>query len=317
MEDGLAMAPGLYVVGTPIGHLSDLGRRAEEILRKVDVVAAEDTRVSRVLLSHIGSSARLISARAHNEAQAAQTIIELIAQGRSVALISDAGTPAISDPGARVVAAVRAAGQSVTPVPGPSALVTLLSAAGLAPAPILFEGFLPSRGKARLERLGTLAQACRLSGSALVLYEAPHRIAALLAELARVFGARHAVVIGRELTKRHEEIAVMELAAAPAWLGERPGRERGEFVVAVAPPPAGADRLGTKLATEDTAGDNDGADGHAGALAPENDPATRRLLSLLLAELPPARAARLAHAISGQPREAIYALAMRLKAADD
>jgi len=296
------MTPRLYVVATPIGHLDDLGPRAARTLREVDVVAAEDTRVTRVLLRHAGSAAPLISARAHNEAQAAQRIVALLADGKSVALVSDAGTPAISDPGARVVAAVHAAGYPVVPIPGPSALAALLSAAGLDEGPILFEGFLPARARARRDRLGTLAQAAATAGAALVFYEAPHRIDALLADLAGVFGATRRLVIGRELTKVFEEVAVMPLGEAPGWLDARPQRRRGEFVLAL-------DRPATAGATAAS------GEGRSAAAEPDDgpapvDPATRRLLELLLAELPPARAARLAHAISGVPRETLYDLAV-------
>ncbi len=281
------------MVATPIGHLEDLSPRAARTLRDVDVVAAEDTRVTRVLLRHAGSSARLMSARAHNEAQAADAIVALLEQGRSVALVSDAGTPAISDPGARVVAAVRAAGYPVVPIPGPSALAALLSVAALDEGAILFEGFLPARQRARLERLAVLAGSMAMAGAALVLYEAPHRIDELLADLATCFGPARRVIVGRELTKVHEEIAALALGDAPAWLDAQPHRRRGEFVLAIAQAPAAA------AAAEPPA---------AGAI----DPATRRLLTLLLTELPAARAARVVHAASGVPRDALYALALTL-----
>jgi 16S rRNA (cytidine1402-2'-O)-methyltransferase len=296
------MTSRLYVVATPIGHLDDLSPRAARILREVDLVAAEDTRVTRVLLRHAGSSAPLISARAHNEAQAAARIVALLAEGKSVALVSDAGTPAISDPGARVVAAVHAAGYPVVAIPGPSALTALLSAAGLEEGPILFEGFLPARARARRDRLDTLAAAAGAAGAALVVYEAPHRIDALLADLLRVFDPAHRIVIGRELTKVFEEVVVMPLGAATGWLDERPQRRRGEYVLALARPAgstASADGVG-----QATSSDTDERPTAA------VDPATRRLLDLLLAELPPARAARLAHAISGVPRDALYELAV-------
>lgn len=282
------------MVATPIGHLEDLGPRAARTLREVDVVAAEDTRVTRVLLRHAGSSARLISARAHNEAQAADEIIALLAQGRAVALVSDAGTPAISDPGARVVSAVRAAGFPVVPIPGPSALATLLSVAGLDEGAFLFDGFLPARQRARQERLTALAAAMAAAGAALVIYEAPHRIDELLADLVACFGPTRQVIVGRELTKVHEEVAALALGDAPTWLDAQPHRRRGEFVLAIARAPA------AETAVEP-------------AQAAAIDPATRRLLALLLAELPAARAARIVHAASGVPREALYALALTLE----
>ena len=288
-------------MATPIGHLSDLSPRAAQTLCGVDVVAAEDTRVTRVLLRHAGSSARLISARAHNEQAAAQQIVGMLSEGKSVALVSDAGTPAISDPGAQVVAAVRAAGFPVIPIPGPSALATLLSAAGLREGPILFEGFLPARARARRERLAVLAQAARLSGAALVFYEAPHRIDELLADLADRFGPDRLLVIGRELTKVFEEIAAVPAGQAVQWLSGKPERRRGEFVVAVERDPAPA----AIPAAE------------PGALPAELDPQAQRLLGLLLTELPPSRAARLAHEISGAPRESLYALALALRGQEE
>ncbi len=287
-------------MATPIGHLSDLSPRAAQTLCGVDVVAAEDTRVTRVLLRHAGSSARLISARAHNEQAAAQQIVALLGEGKTVALVSDAGTPAISDPGAQVVAAVRAAGFPVIPIPGPSALATLLSAAGLREGPIVFEGFLPARARARRERLAVLAQAARLSGAALVFYEAPHRIDELLADLADRFGPDRLLVIGRELTKVFEEIASVPAGQAVQWLSGKPERRRGEFVVAVERDPAPA---AAPAAESD-------------APPAELDPQAQRLLGLLLTELPPSRAARLAHEISGAPRDALYSLALALRGQD-
>jgi 16S rRNA (cytidine1402-2'-O)-methyltransferase len=201
-----------------------------------------------------------------------------------------------------VVAAVHAAGYPVVPIPGPSALTALLSAAGLEEGPILFEGFLPARARARRERLDTLAAAAAAAGAAIVVYEAPHRIDALLADLLAVFGAAHRVVIGRELTKVFEEIAVMPLEAAVGWLDARPQRRRGEYVLALA-------RQAGSTASATGEGHTAGTDTDARPTAAV-DPATRRLLDLLLAELPPARAARLAHAISGVPRDALYDLAV-------
>jgi 16S rRNA (cytidine1402-2'-O)-methyltransferase len=167
-----ALSAGLYVVATPIGRLSDLSLRATDVLRRVDALGAEDTRVSRQLLDHIGARPTLIACHAHNEARTAQALVERIRAGQAVALISDAGTPGISDPGARVVAAVHAAGLPVIPVPGPSAVVTLLSAAGFLEPRFRFEGFLPARATARRERLQELAA----SQDVVVFYESPHRI---------------------------------------------------------------------------------------------------------------------------------------------
>lgn len=263
------------------------------------MVAAEDTRVTRVLLQHAGSAARLISARAHNEQAAARQIVDLLQAGKSVALVSDAGTPAISDPGAQVVAAVREAGFQVVPIPGPSALATLLSAAGLQDGPILFEGFLPARARARRERLAVLAEAAQTSSAALVFYEAPHRIDETLADLCQQFGPERRLVIGRELTKVFEEIAALSTGEALTWLNARAERRRGEFVLALERPPASV------------------AAAPGSADAGTVDPVARRLLVKLLTELPPARAARLAHEISGAPREALYALALSLRELSD
>ena len=167
------MANRLYVVATPIGHLSDLSPRAAETLRTVDLVAAEDTRVTRVLLRHVGSAARTIAAHEHNQRAAAEAVLGHLRAGLSVALVSDAGTPAISDPGNLIVAAAHEAGFVVEPIPGPSAVVTLLSAAGLSEAPFLFEGFLPARPKMRDARLAVASDAADAAGALLVLYEAP------------------------------------------------------------------------------------------------------------------------------------------------
>lgn len=275
-------------MATPIGHLSDLSPRAAEVLREVAVVAAEDTRVTRVLLRHVGSGARTISAHGHNTHAAAAAVLEHLRDGRSVALVSDAGTPAISDPGSAVVAAAHEAGFPVVPVPGPSAVTTLLCAAGLSEAPFLFEGFLPARAKQRDARLETVARAADAAGAILVLYEAPHRIAETLAALATRYPGRR-IAIGRELTKAFEEVHRCLAEEAPAWLCAREGRVRGEFVVAI-------DRA------EPTQ-----------AAAPMAGPETLRLLARLLQDLPASRAARLAQELTGLPREALYALALTLR----
>ncbi|HWS74622.1 MAG TPA: 16S rRNA (cytidine(1402)-2'-O)-methyltransferase, partial [Quisquiliibacterium sp.] len=183
-------------MATPIGHLSDLSPRAAETLRTVDVVAAEDTRVTRVLLRHVGSAARTIAAHEHNQRAAAEAVLGHLRAGLSVALVSDAGTPAISDPGNLIVAAAHEAGFVVEPIPGPSAVVTLLSAAGLSEAPFLFEGFLPARPKNRDVRLAVASEAADAAGALLVLYEAPHRIAGTLQAIADRFGAQRLVAVG-------------------------------------------------------------------------------------------------------------------------
>lgn len=270
----------LYVVPTPLGNLADLTRRAEETLRRVPWVAAEDTRHSAPLLKHLGSSARTLPAHQHNEYEAAARIIEKLRAGESVALISDAGTPGISDPGARVVAAVREAGCKVVPLPGACAATTALSAAGLLDEHFLFYGFLPAKAGQRRQALETL----RDTQAALVFYEAPHRVLETVAEMAEVFGER-TLVIARELTKLFETVHSLPLAEALDWLNEDSNRQRGEFVLIVSGAP-------------------DEADSGEG----------ERVLKLLLAEgLPTKQAAKLASAITGSPKNALYDLALTLK----
>lgn len=270
----------LYVVPTPLGNLADMTRRAEEVLRTVLWVAAEDTRHSGPLLKQLGSSARTLPAHQHNEHEAAARIVEKLQAGDSVALISDAGTPGISDPGARIVAAVRLAGFRVVPLPGACAVTTALSAAGLLEEHFLFYGFLPSKGGQRRQALENL----RELPSALVFYEAPHRVLETVADLASVFGER-TLVIARELTKLFESIHSGPLTAALDWLKEDPNRQRGEFVLMLSGAPAGAD-------------DGEG----------------ERVLKLLLADgLPVKQAAKLAAAITGRAKNALYERALALK----
>ena len=274
---------GLYVVATPIGRLSDLGLRASDVLRRVDVVAAEDTRTTRVLLDHVGARPRqLVASHEHNEAGAAQRIVTFINDGRSVALVSDAGTPGISDPGARVVAAVHAAGLPVMPVPGPAAVTALLSAAGFAEPRFRFEGFLPSRPKARRDRLATLAR----SDAVVVLYESPHRIVETADDLAAALEPGRVVVVGRELTKRFEQIHRTTAAELPGWLAADPDHRRGEFVLAfdAAPPEVS-----------------------------ETGPADA-LLAALCEELPVRQAARIAARATGLRANDLYARALALRA---
>ncbi|MBL0354403.1 MAG: 16S rRNA (cytidine(1402)-2'-O)-methyltransferase [Dechloromonas sp.] len=270
----------LYVVPTPLGNLADLTRRAEEILRGVPWVAAEDTRHSGPLLKQLGSRARRLPAHRHNEHEAAARIVERLQAGEEVALIADAGTPGISDPGARIVAAVRAAGYRVIPLPGPCAATTALSASGLLDEHFLFHGFLPSKAGQRRQAI----EALREYPCALVFYEAPHRILEAVADLAAVLGER-TLVIARELTKLFESIHSGPLTAALDWLKQDPNRQRGEFVLIV-----------------------------SGAPARGNDGEGERVLKLLLAEgLPVKQAARLAAAISGAAKNALYEYALALK----
>ena len=271
----------LYVVATPLGNLGDLGDRAREVLAGVDAIACEDTRHTRKLLDHFGIRAETFSLHEHNEAVAAERLIRQLREGGSLALVSDAGTPAVSDPGARAVAAVRAAGFEVIPVPGPNAAVAALSASGLTDPHFLFYGFLPAKTAARRKALAAL----KPLPCALVFYEAPHRIEEAVADLAAELEPGRRLVIARELTKLFESIVDLPLAEAAAWLAADADRRRGEFVLCVsAPPPA------------------------------EGMPAeAERMLDTLLAELPLKQAVKLAAEISGAPKNALYDLALSRK----
>ena len=267
------------MVATPLGNLQDLSLRARDTLAAVDVVAAEDTRHSQKLLDAFGiRPKRLLAVHQHNEQQAAGQIIEWLAQGKHVALITDAGTPAVSDPGARLVARVREAGYTVSPIPGACAAVAALSVAGIAEGGFRFIGFLPAKKHARRAALMSLAG----MHDALVFYEAPHRVTACVADMAEVFGGGREILIARELTKLHEEIAAMPLIDAGAWFAADANRTRGEFVLVV-----------------------------HGAEVPDGiDAAALRILGLLLDELPLRTAVRLAAEITGAPRKGLYAHAL-------
>jgi len=278
-----AMPGSLYVVATPLGHARDVTLRALDILRTSDVIAAEDTRRTVPLLRRYGIATKPISLHAHNEAQRAASIVAALSAGKSVAVVTDAGTPAISDPGARAVRSVRDAGYPIVPIPGPSAVAAAVSAAGLQSERFLFLGFLPSTGKARRE----LLQGVAALPFALVIYEAPHRVRTAVADLAALLGVR-SLVIARELTKKFETIARMPLDDATAWFDGDANRARGEFVLIVdAPNP----------------------DVGEPALAADVD----RWLVELVRELPPARAARVVANMTGVERDRLYARAMALK----
>ena len=279
------LPPALYVVATPIGNLGDITLRALDILRSADRVAAEDTRVSGQLLAHFNISKPMVSIREHNEREAANKVIAWIAAGEAVAYVSDAGTPAVSDPGARLVTAVRAAGLVVVPIPGASAVTTALSAAGVESGTWLFHGFLPPKAGARRAQLQTLAAL----PSALVFYEAPHRIEETLTDMATVLDGARAVTLARELTKRFETIVTLPLRDAPAWLAADPNNVRGEFVVIVHPPAAAAAVV---------------------------DAEAMRVLDVLLAELPPTLAARLTSKITGRSKADLYKMTLALKPPD-
>jgi 16S rRNA (cytidine1402-2'-O)-methyltransferase len=226
----------LYVVATPIGHLSDLSQRAIATLLKADTICVEDKRVSKVLLDHIGACGELLAVHQHNEMSTVAPVLERLAAGKVVALISDAGTPGISDPGARLIAATRAAGYLISPIPGPSALAALMSVCGFADhppeTPTLFEGFLPSKNGDRNKRLRELANL----HAHIVFYEAPHRIIETAQSLAECLGLDRQFVVGRELTKKFEQIHSGKLSEFAPWLGANADHVRGEFVIAVAAP---------------------------------------------------------------------------------
>lgn len=285
-------AGALYVLATPIGNLADITLRAVHVLARVDAVACEDTRVTGRLLQHLGLDKPLIALHEHNEQAASQRVLARLAAGERVAYASDAGTPAISDPGAVLVAAVGAQGFGVVPVPGASSLVAALSVAGDARAGgFCFHGFLPAKGSERREALSALLAA---PGSQ-VLFEAPHRIAALLGELGEQAPERRLTVC-RELTKQFEQIHTTLAGEAPAWLASDPQQGRGEFVLVL-------------HAAEPTTPAM-GADGEE-ALAPDAE----RSLAILLRELPLKQAVGLAAELSGAPRNALYRRALALRAA--
>ena len=277
-----ASARTLYVVATPLGNLRDVSLRALDILAAVDVIAAEDTRVTAKLLARHGIKSRLVSLHQHNESRRAAEVVALLAAGKSVALVSDAGTPAVSDPGSALVRTVMDAGFVVVPIPGPSAAIAALSASGVEAPRWLFCGFLPASAAARASELQDLSTL----PCALIFYEAPHRIAATIDALAAALGAERELVIARELTKRFESIHRCRLGDAPAWLGGDADRQRGEFVLIVAAP---------EVARTDA-----------------SDPAEDHALEVLLSELPLAQAVRLAVALTGAPRKRLYARALAL-----
>lgn len=277
----MTIESALYVVPTPLGNLQDMSLRAVEVLKAVPWVAAEDTRHSQPLLRHFGSGARLLPAHQHNEEQAAQGVIDKLAAGEAVALVSDAGTPAVSDPGARIVARVREAGFRVVPLPGACAAVTALSASGLMAPHFLFYGFLPAKAGQRQKELEALAAL----PYTLVFYEAPHRVLESVEALAAAFGPERTIVFARELTKLFETIHACPLGEALEWLKADANRQRGEFVLLVEGAPEGAD-----------------------------DGAGERVLKLLLTEgLPVKQCAKLAAEITGASKNELYQKALALK----
>ncbi|MHB0817407.1 16S rRNA (cytidine(1402)-2'-O)-methyltransferase [Stutzerimonas stutzeri] len=274
----------LYVVATPIGNLEDISARALRVLREVVLIAAEDTRHSARLLQHFGIATPLAACHEHNERDEGGRFIGRLLAGEDVALVSDAGTPLISDPGYHLVRQARAAGVRVVPVPGACALVAALSAAGLPSDRFIFEGFLPARQAARRARLEHLREEPRT----LIFYEAPHRILECLQDLETVFGEDRPAVLGRELTKTFETLKGLPLAQLRAWVEADSNQQRGECVLVV-----------------------------GGWQAPEGDDAVdadaRRVLQLLLAELPLKRAAAVAAEITGVRKNLLYQLALQEK----
>jgi 16S rRNA (cytidine1402-2'-O)-methyltransferase len=275
MPAGAAGSGTLHVVATPIGNLGDLSPRALDTLRTVSAVCAEDTRHTRQLLSHFGLERPLLALHEHNESDVAERVVARLLAGESLALVSDAGTPLVSDPGFRLVRAARAAGVRVSPVPGPSALVAALSVAGLASDRFVFEGFLPAKAGARRERLSVLAGESRT----LLFYESAHRIGEALADMAAVFGAERPAVVARELTKLFETVLDGTLGSLCAAVEADANQRRGEFVVVV-----------------------EGVGEDADAVLAEG----RRVHAILAAQLPPSVAAKLAAEITGAPRKALY-----------
>jgi 16S rRNA (cytidine1402-2'-O)-methyltransferase len=279
----MSNSPGrLFVVATPIGNLDDISIRAVQVLRSVDLILAEDTRHSAGLLSRYGIKTKVSAFHEHNEAKMSDAIIAKLGSGLDAAIISDAGTPLISDPGFQLVRSAHQCGIQVIPIPGPSAVLAALSASGLPTDRFLFEGFLPNRREARRRRLHALAGGMET----LVLLESPHRVLEALEDMVEIFGATRTGAIAKELTKVFETIRMDTLVGLHAWLGEREERQKGEFVIIL----AGAENVDA---------DSD-ADAH------------RKLLKALLSELPLKTAVRLAATLSGASRNRLYALALEL-----
>ena len=272
------MSPaGLYVVATPIGNLEDISYRAVRLLSEVDLIAAEDTRHSRVLLSHYNITTAMLALHEHNEAKLKEGILARIAEGQAIALISDAGTPLISDPGYQIVRAAREAGLPVYSVPGPSAITAALSVAGLPPDRFAFEGFLSSKAVARKKKLQTLCHETRT----LVFFESSHRIVATIADMTEVFGPQRLVAICRELTKKFETVLRVPLVDMNKELAQDTNQSRGEFVVIV--------------------------EGYEGS-EDEALSSAYRTAQALLEYLPASQAARVAAQLNDVPRRKVYQL---------
>lgn len=271
--EGARLTGVLYVVATPIGNLADASPRAIETLRSADLIACEDTRTTRTLLARHGVATRTVALHEHNERRAAAALVVALREGKSVALVSDAGTPALSDPGAWLVAEAHRAGIRVSPLPGPSAAAAALSVSGFRAEKFLFAGFLPATRTARRKALEALELPWPV-----VLYEAPHRIAETLEDLRQRFGDTKEILIGRELSKKFEEVARLPLGEAAAWLGAHAQRGQGEFVLVL----------------------------QAGQEQTTNPIDAEHVLEVLLEALAPSEAARLAAKITGAPKNLLY-----------
>lgn len=273
----------LYVVATPIGNLGDITLRALDILKSVDIIAAEDTRHTAGLLSHFGITKKIIAVHEHNEHKSAQMLLERLQAGERVALVTDAGTPGISDPGAVVVDTLHDAGVKVVPIPGVSAVIAALSVSGITKNGFSFIGFLPASGTQRRKAL----EACKILEHTLVFYEAPHRIIECIADMCKVLGADRRITIARELTKTFETIYRCALGDVQIWIESDTNQQRGEFVLLV-------------------------------EAAPEKEQAAvsedaEKKLKILLAELPLKQAVKLAADITGAKKNDLYQLALSLK----
>ncbi|MEN9450371.1 MAG: rRNA (cytidine1402-2-O)-methyltransferase [Pseudomonadota bacterium] len=276
----MSKIPGLYVVATPIGNLEDFSARAIETLQNVDQIAAEDTRHSQKLLKHFGITTPLISFHEHNETISSQILLDALKKNQSIALISDAGTPLINDPGYRLVKLAHQHGIQVIPIPGPCALITALCASGLACDRFIFEGFLPGKNIARQKKLLEYLYETRT----IIFYEAPHRILELINDMLAVFGSKRYVVLARELTKTFETIHGDNLEQLKNWVNSDKNQQKGEFVVLV-----------------------EGAE----YLSPDEID-TQRILEILLDELPIKQATSLAAKITHEKKNKLYALALTI-----
>lgn len=277
-------AATLYVVATPIGNVADISLRALHLLSLADAIACEDTRNTAQLLSRYGISKPLIAAHQHNEREVAEKILARLQAGERIALVSDAGTPGVSDPGAKIVDAVKLAGLPVTPLPGASAAISALSASGLINDRFYFVGFLPAKAGQR----DSILREVQTIPASLIFYEAPHRIIEAVAAMRTVFGDDRRIVLAREVSKLFEEIHRCSLAEAESWLAADSHREKGEYVILIEAAPAAAD---------------------------DQELEARRVLQILLEECSVKQAASLAAQLTGQKKNALYQMALEMKQA--